>query len=110
MRVRFLRGFAIPVVLATVALYLSAFAQSNLSPVMRLVVDETQASRKLVVVHEEIQVGPGALALAYPKWIPGEHGPTGPIQQFAGLQIHRKTQPWHGHEIRKKSIRSTSIS
>jgi predicted metalloprotease with PDZ domain len=88
MRVRFLRGFAIPVVLATVALYLSAFAQSNLSPVMRLVVDETQASRKLAFVHEEIQVRPGALALAYPKWIPGEHGPTGPIQQFAGLQIH----------------------
>jgi hypothetical protein len=88
MRVRFLRGFAIPVVLAIVAFYLSAFAQSNASPVMRLVVDETQASRKLAFVHEEIQARPGTLALAYPKWIPGEHGPTGPIQQFAGLQIH----------------------
>src|SRR5215469_12486628 len=96
MRVHFLRGFAIAVVLAIVALYLSAFAQSNLSPVMRLVVDETQASRKLAFVHEEIQVRPGALGLAYPKWIPGEHGPTGPIQQFAVLQIHSENAilPW----------------
>jgi predicted metalloprotease with PDZ domain len=34
-----------------------------------------------------IQVRPGTLALAYPRWIPGEHGPTGPIQQFAALRI-----------------------
>lgn len=74
MRVGFLRGFVIPIVLALFALYLSASAQSDVSSVMRLVVDETQAPRKLALVHEEIQVRPGALALAYPKWIPGEHG------------------------------------
>jgi predicted metalloprotease with PDZ domain len=63
-------------------------AQSVPSPVMKLVVDETQAPRKIAFVHEEIRVTPGAIALAYPKWIPGEHGPTGPIQQLAVLKIH----------------------
>jgi predicted metalloprotease with PDZ domain len=54
---------------------------------MNLVVDETQAARRIASVHEEIRVRPGSLALAYPLWIPGEHGPTGPIQEFAALRI-----------------------
>jgi predicted metalloprotease with PDZ domain len=62
-------------------------AQSGLPPAMRLVVDETQAARRIAFVHEELSVRPGSLALAYPKWIPGEHGPTGPLHQVAALQI-----------------------
>jgi predicted metalloprotease with PDZ domain len=63
---------------------------------MKLVVDETQAARKIAFVHEEIQIKPGAIALAYPKWIPGEHGPTGPIQQFAVLKVYagNTVLPW----------------
>lgn len=94
MCVSYLRSIVIYAILAT--LNLSASAQIAASPVIRLVVDETQAMRKLAFVHEDIQVQPGALALAYPKWIPGEHGPTGPIQQLAGLQIHSANAvlPW----------------
>ncbi len=55
---------------------------------MSLVVDESQAARRIAFAHEEIRVHPGALELAYPKWVPGEHGPTGPIEQMAALQIH----------------------
>jgi predicted metalloprotease with PDZ domain len=66
----------------------SASAQDKSAPAMTLVVDETQGARRIAFVHEEIRVRPGAVALAYPKWIPGEHGPTGPIQQFAALRIH----------------------
>jgi predicted metalloprotease with PDZ domain len=62
-------------------------AQDKSAPVMTLVVDETQAARRIAFVREEIRVRPGTLALAYPRWIPGEHGPTGPIQQFAALRI-----------------------
>lgn len=65
----------------------AAVAADKSSPVMDLVVDETQAARRIAFVHEEIQVRPGSLTLAYPRWIPGEHGPTGPIQQFAALRI-----------------------
>jgi predicted metalloprotease with PDZ domain len=63
-------------------------AQRGLQPAMSLVVDETQAARRIAFVQEELSVQPGPLALAYPKWIPGEHGPTGPLQQVAALHIH----------------------
>jgi len=71
-------------------------AQDSSGPAMTLVVDETQAARRIAFVHEEIPVRPGTLALAYPRWIPGEHGPTGPIQQFAVLRVRSgsATLPW----------------
>ena len=65
----------------------STFAQGTSTPVMTLLVDETQAARRIAFVHEEIPVRPGPVTLAYPKWIPGDHGPTGPIQQFVALHI-----------------------
>jgi predicted metalloprotease with PDZ domain len=58
---------------------------------MTLSVDETQAARRIAFVHEEIRVHPGPLALAYPRWIPGEHGPTGPIEQIADVKIRAGT-------------------
>ena len=39
-----------------------------------------------------IPVQPGPLTLVYPQWIPGEHGPTGPIDNLAGLVISANGQ------------------
>jgi predicted metalloprotease with PDZ domain len=76
------------IVFAVVAITaVATSAQDKPAPAMTLVVDETQAARRIAFVHEEIRVRPGTLALAYPRWIPGEHGPTGPIQQFAVLRV-----------------------
>ena len=76
------------VVFAVVAMTAAATsAQDKSAPAMTLVVDETQAARRIAFVHEEIRVRPGTLRLAYPRWIPGEHGPTGPVQQFAALRV-----------------------
>jgi predicted metalloprotease with PDZ domain len=38
----------------------------------------------------------GPMTLLYPKWIPGEHGPTGPIANLVGLEIKANGQrvPW----------------
>jgi len=71
-------------------------SEQTAGPVMVLVVDETQAARRIAFVHEEIPVKSGSLSLAYPRWIPGEHGPTGPIQQLAALRIHAGSAalPW----------------
>jgi hypothetical protein len=82
-------------------------AQESSTPAMTLEVDETQAPRRIAFVDEEIRVRPGALALAYPRWIPGEHGPTGPIQQFVTLRVHsgNTTLP---RVIPRTSTRSTS--
>jgi len=83
-------------VLSVTALAIKAGAQETSAPVMTLVLDESQAPRRIAFVHEEIRVSPGELALSYPRWIPGEHGPTGPIQQFAALKIvsGSTTLPW----------------
>jgi predicted metalloprotease with PDZ domain len=82
--------------LAMTTIASGAFAQNPSATAMTLTVDETEAARRIAFVHEEIRVKPGALSLAYPRWIPGEHGPTGPIQQLAALRIHSGTEtlPW----------------
>jgi predicted metalloprotease with PDZ domain len=54
---------------------------------IRLSVDATDAPRKLLHARITLPVQPGPLTLWYPKWIPGEHGPTGPLVQMAGLKI-----------------------
>ena len=71
-------------------------AQTSSVPTMTLLVDETQAFRRIAFVHEQIRVQPGPVALAYPRWIPGEHGPTGPIENFASLRVRSgdATLPW----------------
>jgi hypothetical protein len=88
------RSLAVALLAMTAAT--SVNAHDTFAPAMSLVVDETQAARRIAFVHEDINVRPGTLALAYPRWIPGEHGPTGPIQQFAALRIASgsATLPW----------------
>src|SRR5450631_4324481 len=40
-------------------------------------------------VHTDLQIAarPGPLTLVFAKWIPGEHGPTGPLESIIGLEI-----------------------
>jgi Predicted protease with the C-terminal PDZ domain len=57
-------------------------------PPITLHVDLRDSAQKIFHVTESIPVQPGPLTLDYPKWIPGEHGPTGPIVNVAGLKIH----------------------
>ncbi len=51
-------------------------------------VDATDLDRHVVRITETIPVpADQALTLLYPKWLPGNHGPTGPIASLAGLTI-----------------------
>lgn len=54
---------------------------------VRLAVDATDAPRKLFRATETIPAEPGPLTLYYPAWLPGEHGPTGPIVNLSGLKF-----------------------
>ncbi len=56
-------------------------------------VDLRQAARKIFTVHEEIPVKPGAFTLLYPKWIPGEHSPSGTLDSVTGLKISANGRP-----------------
>jgi predicted metalloprotease with PDZ domain len=66
-----------------------------------LSVDATEAPRKLFHARMTMAVAPGPLTLVYPKWIPGEHGPTGPIVNLAGLKFSTggKTIHWRRDEV-----------
>ena len=64
---------------------LAAAAQTGI--VERLSVDATDAPRNILHATLTIPVAPGAVTLVYPKWIPGNHRPTGPIQNFTGLHF-----------------------
>src|SRR5258708_13898371 len=61
-----------------------------------LQVDATEVARKLLHSHLTIPVVPGSLTLYYPKWIPGEHGPTGPIDSVVGMKfsVNGQAFPW----------------
>ena len=69
-----------------------ALAQDALT----LDVDAREAPRRIVHVTERVPARPGPMALVYPKWLPGEHGPTGPITDLVGLklQVNGKPIPW----------------
>jgi predicted metalloprotease with PDZ domain len=69
---------------ALCAAVLPTFAQS--APIT-LAVDLTDAPRKILHAAETLPVQPGPMTLVYPEWIPGEHGPTGPIVNQAGFII-----------------------
>ena len=57
------------------------------APTIMLTVDATETPRKIFHATLTIPASPGTLTLYYPKWIPGEHGPTGPIEDLAGLKF-----------------------
>jgi len=59
---------------------------------LALDVDLRDAPRKLFHVHESIPVKSGALTLRYPKWIPGEHSPSGTLDNVTNLKITAKGQ------------------
>ncbi len=58
----------------------AVFAQS-------VFVDATDARRGVFHTHLTLPAKSGPMTLVYPKWIPGEHMPTGPLMQMAGLHF-----------------------
>ena len=66
------------------------------APTLMLAVDASEAPRGILHARLTVPAPPGPLALAYPKWLPGEHGPTGPIIDFVGLTLSAagKSIPW----------------
>jgi predicted metalloprotease with PDZ domain len=72
----------------------AALAQSGQT--ISLTVDASKTPQKLLHAHLVLSVQPGPLTLYYPKWIPGEHGPDGPIANLTGLKFegNGKVIPW----------------
>ena len=75
-----------------VAAFLLAVSSLVAAPIT-IRVDATDAPRNILHSHLTIPVSAGPLNLFYPKWIPGEHGPTGPIENLTGLRLTANGAP-----------------
>jgi predicted metalloprotease with PDZ domain len=82
----------LPLFLGTVALAVSASCLGRAvakapSGAIELTVRLPDPAQKILYVHEVIPALPGDLILYYPKYIPGDHSPDGPIGSMMGLQV-----------------------
>jgi predicted metalloprotease with PDZ domain len=70
-------------------------------------VDAREAARRILHVKQTFVAKPGAMALSYPKWIPGEHGPTGPNTDVAGLVVTAagRTLTWRRDAVDMNTVR-----
>lgn len=62
-----------------------------------LAIDATDLRRAIFKVKEVLPVArAGHMVLLFPKWLPGNHSPTGQIEKLAGLKIsaNGKPVPW----------------
>jgi predicted metalloprotease with PDZ domain len=82
----------------------SALAQDS---TVTLKVDATDAPRRLFHVQMKMPAQSGSLTLLYPKWIPGEHMPVGPITNLVGLKIMAAGQPlaWRRDDVNMYAFR-----
>lgn len=59
-------------------------------------VDLTNVNDRVLNVHETIPVKPGEMILLYPQWLPGNHSPSNPVGNLAGLVVKANGEriPW----------------
>ena len=76
------------VILAVVSMMSVALhGAAGAAPQITLALDATDAPRKIFHAQLTIPASPGTMTLYYPKWIPGEHAPSGPVIDLAGLRF-----------------------
>src|SRR5689334_700155 len=68
-------------------------ADTDYPGTLELAVDATDLDHRVFRVHETIPVTAGPLTLFYPEWLPGNHGPRGPVDKLAGLTITAGGKP-----------------
>ncbi|MBW2542863.1 MAG: M61 family peptidase [Deltaproteobacteria bacterium] len=56
-------------------------------------VDMRDVAQRIIHAQLQMPVEPGPLTLLYPKYMPGEHGPTGPIAELVGLVLKGNGEP-----------------
>jgi predicted metalloprotease with PDZ domain len=78
----------------------SVFAAGQKTPI-RITADLSDAPRKLYHAEVDLPVKEGPLTLTTPKWIPGNHRPTGPVDDITGVvfSIDGKPIPWRRDDV-----------
>jgi predicted metalloprotease with PDZ domain len=77
-----------------------AWAQSPKPPI-QITADLSDAPRKLFHAEIDLPVTAGPLTLITPKWIPGDHRPTGPVDSITGVIVTANGQrlPWRRDDV-----------
>ena len=90
-----------PALLLILGVFCSGVLAADHPGIISLAVDAGDAPRNLFRSKLVVPVNAGPLTLYYPKWIPGEHGPTGPIVNLAGVKVtaNGKPLPWRRDDI-----------
>jgi predicted metalloprotease with PDZ domain len=70
-------------------------------PPISISVDATQVSRRILHAKLIFPVHPGLLTLYYPKWMPADHSPDGPVWNLAGLKFFsgERQLPWQQDDV-----------
>jgi predicted metalloprotease with PDZ domain len=65
-------------------------------PPIQITADLSEGPRKVYHAEIDIPVQPGPVSLTTPKWIPGNHRPTGPVDDITGVVFtaNGKVLPW----------------
>ncbi len=58
-----------------------------------ITVDASEVNQHRIEARMVFPVKPGPLTLLYPKWLPGTHGPGGPIGRLGGLKLSAGGKP-----------------
>ncbi len=88
--------------LATAALLTTgALAQTPAQTPIKITADLTDAPRKLYHAEVDLPVKAGPLTLTTPKWIPGNHRPTGPVDDITGVVFtaNGETLKWRRDDV-----------
>ncbi len=80
---------------------LPLLAMAGAAAPIQVALDLSDAPRKILHAQLKIPVHAGPLTLDLPQWIPGEHSPTGPIDNLAGIVFTANGQvlPWRRDEV-----------
>jgi predicted metalloprotease with PDZ domain len=68
---------------------------------IQITADLSDAPRKLYHAEVDLPVTPGPLTLTTPKWIPGNHRPTGPVDNITGVvfSVNGKPLAWRRDDV-----------
>ena len=74
------------------ALLFAAACHAQAAAPIVLNVDASNVAQQIFQIKASIPAAPGEMTLLYPQWIPGNHGPSGPLNQLAGLRLSANGQ------------------
>jgi predicted metalloprotease with PDZ domain len=74
---------------------------AHAAPVATVDVDARELARGIQHIRLVIPVKPGNVTLLYPKWLPAEHAPNGPIGGLSGLKFSSggRTLAWRRDDV-----------